>query len=219
MKIGIDESVYENPHKQEDFKLMILMGFFTAFYLLANILAVKAVQIAFITVPLGVLCFPFLFLITDVTSEVYGKKTAQKMVGVGFVVMLASLALMQLAVYLRPAGFFEGFPQEAFKTILGATLRITGASMVTYLIPQYHDVWAFHFWRKITKGKHLWIRNNLSTIISQLLDSVIFITLAFVGTVSGSALWAMIWGQWLVKCVIALADTPFCYILVKWAKK
>jgi uncharacterized integral membrane protein (TIGR00697 family) len=91
--------------------------------------------------------------------------------------------------------------------------------MVAYLVSQLHDVWAFLFWRRVTKGKHLWLRNNLSTMASQLLDSVIFITLAFAGTVELSVLGNMIAGQYLVKFILALADTPFCYLAVRWARK
>ncbi len=97
--------------------------------------------------------------------------------------------------------------------------RIVAASMVAYLISQLHDVWAFLFWRRVTAGKHLWLRNNLSTIVSQFLDSIIFITLAFAGTVANAVLVNMIISQYLVKIILVLADTPFCYLAVRWARK
>lgn len=200
-------------------KLVLLMSFFAALYVTSNILAFKLVEVGPLTLPLGLLAFPFLFLITDTVAEVYGQYSARRMILNGFMAMIAVLALMQLAVYIPPAGFMEGFPQDAFAAVLGATLRITGGSMVAYLISQYHDVWAFHFWRKKTGGKHLWLRNNLSTFVSQLLDSVIFITIAFAGIYPIAVLWSMILGQWVVKWLIALADTPLCYLLVAWAKK
>lgn len=205
--------------KRPDMKLMLLMGFFAAFYVLANILAFKKVEVGPLVLTMGLLCFPFLFLITDTVSEVYGKIIAKRVVLYGFVIMAAALAIMQIAVYIPPAGFFEGFGQDAFAAIMGAALRITIASMLAYLISQYHDVWAFHFWREKTGGKHLWLRNNLSTITSQLLDSVIFITIAFIGTVPTNVLWSMILGQWIVKWIIAFLDTPLCYISVAWAKR
>lgn len=205
--------------KPVDNKLVLLMGFFAAFYVLANILAFKKVEVGSLILTLGLLCFPLLFLITDVVSEVYGKGAAKKMVLNGFIIMAAALGLMQAAVYIPPAGFMVGFPQDAFAAVMGATLRITIASMIAYLVSQYHDVWAFHFWRRKTKGKHLWLRNNVSTITSQLLDSVIFIGIAFAGTVPVAILWSMVLGQWIVKWLIALADTPLCYLLVAWAKK
>ena len=205
--------------KSPDIKLMYLMGFFAAFYVLANILAFKKIEVGTLVLTLGLLCFPFLFLITDTVSEVYGKSAAKKMVACGFVVMAVALGIMQLAIYIPPAGFFEGFPQDAFAAVMGATLRITAASMIAYLFSQYHDVWAFHFWKGVTKGKYLWVRNNLSTITSQLLDSVIFISIAFYGEVPVEVMWSMVLGQWIVKWIIAALDTPLCYLLVAWAKK
>jgi len=85
--------------------------------------------------------------------------------------------------------------------------------MTAYLISQHHDVWAFHFWRDKTKGKYLWMRNNASTMVSQLLDTSIFIVLAFYGN---APILTMIGSQYLIKVLIALCDTPFCYIFVKW---
>jgi queuosine precursor transporter len=205
--------------KRPDYKLMLLMGFFTAFYVMANIFAFKKVEVGPLVLTMGLLCFPFLFLITDTISEVYGKVAAQKMVGYGFVVMASILVLIQVAIHIPPAGFFlDSGGQSAFAMVMGSTLRITLASMAAYLVSQYHDVWAFHFWKDKTNGKHLWLRNNLSTITSQAFDSVIFIVLAFYGRVPNEVIWSMILGQWLVKWVIALLDTPFCYLMVAWAR-
>ncbi len=104
--------------------------------------------------------------------------------------------------------------QEAYDTILGSVPRIVLASMVAYLVSQHHDVWAFHFWRNITKGKFLWLRNNASTMVSQGIDTVLFISIAFIGTVPTNVLLSMLVGQYVMKLVIALLDTPLCYILV-----
>lgn len=209
----------EQDFKKPDFKLAFLVGCFTVFYVLANILAFKKVEVGPLVLTLGLMSFPFLFLITDTISEVYGKAIAKKVVFSGFIIMAMALALLQIAIYIPPAGFFAGFEQDAFAAVFGATLRITIASMLAYLVSQYHDVWAFHFWRKVTKAKHLWLRNNLSTITSQALDSVIFIGIAFYGTVPNEVIWTMILGQWIVKWLIALLDTPLCYLSVAWAKK
>jgi hypothetical protein len=85
------------------------------------------------------------------------------------------------------------------------------ASLTAYLFSQYHDVWAFHFWKRVTTERFLWLRNNASTIVSQLLDSVVFITIAFYGSLP---VMPLIFGQWVVKVGIALLDTPFVYLLV-----
>ena len=146
-----------------------------------------------------------------------GKKEANRIVWLGLWMNLVMIAFLYLGRFLPPASFWE--KQHAYETILGMVPRIVAASMVAYLISQLHDVWAFLFWRRVTAGKHLWLRNNLSTIVSQFLDSIIFITLAFAGTVANAVLVNMIISQYLVKIILALADTPFCYLAVRWARK
>ena len=104
------------------------------------------------------------------------------------------------------------WPNEAaFKSILGSTSRIIVASFTAYLISQLHDVWAFHFWRRKTRARHLWLRNNLSTMASQFIDSAIFINIAFYGVLP---VWPLIAGQWIVKMAIAVLDTPVVYCVV-----
>ena len=202
--------------KKPDSKLIFMMGLFASFFVLANLLAVKRVDVGGLTLTLGLLSFPFMFLITDVVNEVYGKKVAQDLVKNGFYVMLFALAVTQIAVRLPASQSFAN--QEAFALIFGAVPRITFASIGAYLVSQFHDVWAFQFWRNVTGGKHLWLRNNLSTIVSQAMDSVVFIGLAFYGVVPLTVLWSMIIGQWLVKWLIAVLETPLCYLGVMWAK-
>jgi len=108
--------------------------------------------------------------------------------------------------------------QEAFEKIFTMTPRIILASMIAYLIAQIHDVYAFHYWKNKTRGKHLWIRNNASTIVSQAIDTVIFITVAFYGVVPLEVLLNMIVSQYIVKVAIALIDTPFIYVATNLAK-
>jgi hypothetical protein len=117
---------------------------------------------------------------------------------------------------LPPAPFWEG--QSAYESILGMVPRITLASMIAYLISQHHDVFAFHFWRQKTKGRFLWLRNNASTMVSQALDTGLFIPIAFWGTVSTEVLTEMLLTQYVIKLIIAAGDTPFCYLLVALLK-
>lgn len=204
--------------KKPDHKLVFLGAAFVAFYVLANILATKKIGVGGLVLTGGLLCFPITFLITDIVNEVYGKFTAQKFVYYGFTIMALAVGIIHLAIYL-PAASFWTEQQKAFAMILGGTFRITMGSMVAFLISQSHDIWAFNFWKNVTKGKHLWIRNNLSTVSSQIIDSVIFITVAFWGIVPPEAILPMITGQWAVKWAIAALDTPLCYIGVAWAKR
>ena len=205
------------PEQKVDSKLMLMMGLFASFFVLANLLAVKRVDVGPLTLTLGLLSFPFMFLITDIVNEVYGKATAQKVVKNGFIVMIFTLIVTQIALRLPPSASFHN--QEAFAAVFGAVPRITIASLMAYLASQYHDVWAFQFWKGVTGGKHLWLRNNLSTITSQALDSVLFISIAFYGVVPMTVMWSMVLGQWITKWLIAVIDTPLCYLGVAWARE
>ncbi|HOB86473.1 MAG TPA: queuosine precursor transporter [Bacillota bacterium] len=200
-----------------DRKLMFLAVLFVACLLVANIMAGKIIQLGGLVLPAAVFAYPVTFLVTDVVSEVWGKEKAGELVWLGFFMNLVMVAFLYLGQVLPPAAHWEH--QAAYEAILGTVPRMVAASMTAYLVSQMHDVWAFHFWRRLTKGRHLWLRNNLSTFGSQLLDTAIFITLAFWGTVPGEALLRMCFSQYLVKLLIAVADTPFCYLGVRWARK
>ena len=199
-------------------KLLVLASLFSVLFVVANILATKKVEIGGLILTGGLVAFPFTFLITDMVNEVYGKKMAQTFVYIGFGSMIIALGLIQLCIVLPAAGFWTD-NQIMFAAVLKGTFRITLGSLVAYLVSQTHDVFMFSLLSKLTKGKHLWLRNNVSTILSQIIDSVIFITVAFLGVVPNSALLAMITGQWVAKFLIALLDTPFCYWGVRWLKK
>ncbi len=194
---------------------MALVGLSMAFctlLIVANLMAVKLVSIGSFVVPVAVIAYPLTFLVTDTISEIFGRKTATKIVWLGFVMNILMVILIYLGTIIPSAAFWQG--QEAYETILGSVPRIVLASMVAYLASQHHDVFAFHFWRKTTKGKFLWLRNTASTMVSQGIDTVLFISIAFVGTVPNAVLLNMIFGQYLIKLIIAAVDTPFCYLLV-----
>jgi hypothetical protein len=131
----------------------------------------------------------------------------------GFFMSLFMVLALFIGKLLPPAFFWEH--QDAYNTILGATPRIVFASMVAYLVSQNHDVWAFHWWKQKTAGRYLWLRNNVSTMVSQLIDSILFIGIAFTGVYPVKAIVGMILGQYLIKVCIAVLDTPFCYMLVR----
>lgn len=196
-------------------KLIILTGLFVGAILCANTLASKLFTIGGLTMTAGIVAFPITFLITDIINEVWGKKRAQAVVITGFLANLMMVALYQLGMILPPAVFWPH--QEAFHTILGAVPRIVGASMIAYLISQNWDVWVFaKIKEKLRFG--LWLRNNLSTITAQIIDSVIFLGLAFGGVMPVGSLVTMFFTYVLVKAGIALLDTPLVYLGVAWAK-
>lgn len=176
---------------------------------LAAVMASKIIAVGRLVVPAGVLAYCLTFLITDVISEIWGKERAQTVVMGGFITLVLVFLLTGVSILWPPASFWPH--QKAYETILGSSARIMVASLTAYLFSQYHDVWAFHFWKRVTSDRFLWLRNNASTIVSQLLDSVVFITIAFYGSMP---LVPLILGQWVVKVGIAALDTPFVYLLV-----
>lgn len=189
--------------------LALLACIYAGSLVLAAVMASKIIVVGPLVVPAGVLAYCLTFLITDVISEVWGRERAQTVVMGGFITLVLVFALTGISILWAPAPFWPH--QQAYETILGSSARIMVASLAAYLFSQYHDVWAFHFWRRLTSERFLWLRNNASTVVSQLLDSVVFITLAFYGTMP---LAPLIVGQWVVKVGIALLDTPFVYLLV-----
>ncbi len=186
---------------------------FVASILLSNIIATKIIQVGGFILPAAVVLYPLTFLFTDVVSEVEGKKQAHHLVMMGFYMSVVMVLILSIVRILPAAPFWKY--QQAYEVILGSTPRIVVASMIAYLISQTHDVWAFHWWKEKTSGKHLWVRNNLSTVASQLIDSVLFIGIAFGGLFPVKTIAIMTISQYLIKVGIALIDTPFCYLLVR----
>jgi uncharacterized integral membrane protein (TIGR00697 family) len=198
--------------------LVVLGTLFATCLLAANIIAVKLVSIGSWVVPAGIIAYPLTFLFTDVISELYGRKIASRVVWVGFTANILMLMLVFGGRLLPPAPFWED--QLAYESILGMDRygRIVLASMIAYLVSQHHDVFAFHFWRRKTQTRFLWLRNNASTMVSQALDTSLFITVAFWGVASAEILRNMLLTQYVIKLAIAAADTPFCYLLVALLK-
>jgi len=159
-------------------------------------------------VPAAIIIYPFSFLLTDIIGEVYGKEEAERTVWYGFLGSVFAMVIVYAGMFLPPAPFMHK-QQSAYELLLGPNRRIVLASLLAYLCSQKHDVWAFHFWRRVTNGRYKWLRNNLSTMTSQLIDTVIFIGLAFWGVVPH--LGEMILGQYILKLLIAILDTPFFY--------
>ncbi len=196
--------VYKTPRN-----LSILTAFFVVSLVISNIIAGKVVQIGWIEIPAAVIAYPVTFICTDVVGEIWGKKEANFLVRLGFMVQMFSLALIYAAVFLPPAPYMAGF-QDSFSVTLLSSGRFVLASMAAYLIAQTVDVELFHWVKGRFRPK--WMRNNM-TIFSQLIDTTIFITIAFIGVVPN--LLVMIASQYIVKVVITIADTPLFYYLTR----
>lgn len=189
---------------------MALTCFFVASLIVSNIIAAKVVCIGWIEMPAAVIAYPITFLCTDVICEIWGKEEARRTVHLGFVVQIFSLVLIYIAICLPPAGYMLEF-QSSFAETLGMSGRFVLASLVAYAVAQILDVHVFHWLKKRFEPK--WIRNNGSTMVSQLFDTVIFITIGFWGVVPNLGL--MMVSQYVVKWVFALVDTPIFYYLTR----
>lgn len=168
------------------------------------------------SVPVGVIAYPFTFLATDLISELYGRRKAQLVVWVGFWMNVFMLFLMSVNHWLpNTAGVSGGL--NLFEGVYEFMIGNTIASMIAYLIAQTVDVRLFHFWKRLTKGKHLWLRNNASTTVSQLVDSTAILTILFLAGNLGEEidtvgkLIILIMNSYLFKFFFALFDTPLIY--------
>src|SRR6056297_3136439 len=181
--------------------------------IICNIQVMKTVEMFGITATLGNVLYGSIFFATDVISELYGKKEAKRAVLIGFSSLLIMTVYMQFSLLFTPAP--EDFGSPHLSALFGFMPRIALGSLTAYLLSQLHDVWAFQFWKQKTKGKYLWLRNNLSTLISQLIDSSVFCLIAFLGLFPMNVWFEILITTYLFKLVVALFDTPFIYLAKK----
>ncbi|HAC15204.1 MAG TPA: hypothetical protein DCE78_04575 [Bacteroidetes bacterium] len=174
-------------------------------------------------IPVGLLAFPATFLVTDLISELFGQKKAQLVVWIGFFMNVFMIIMMTINYYM-PNAFGVSGGIELFDGVYGFMIGNTIASMIAYLTAQTIDVKLFHFWKNYTKGKHLWLRNNASTMVSQMVDTVaILFILYYAGNLGENintlgALFILIINSYLFKFFAALFDTPLFYLGVKRLK-
>ncbi len=199
--------------KKTNQNLNLLNGIFITSLLIANILSAKIVTFLGLVIPAAIVAYPLTFLITDVIGEIWGKQEANQTVKLGFICQILSLAMIGIAILLPVAPFADN--QAEFKGILSSSFRVVAASLVAYICSQSWDVWLFHKLKAI-HPRHKWLRNNLSTMTSQILDTAIFITIAFIGIVPN--IWVMIGSQYLIKIIYAILDTIPFYIITRQSK-
>ncbi len=209
---------------------MFMTALFIGALVMTNAIAGKFFLLFGYPLSAGIMAYPITFLITDLISEIYGLKKANLLVKAGF---LVSVFVTLIVILANRALIYDRSPvdQESFHMVFGLMPGIVFGSMLAYLSAQFFDVRVFEFWRKLTKGKYLWIRNNASTMLSQMLDTVVVVTVALY-------LWPLLdansktvpidwllWkkiviGQYLFKAALALLDTPFFYtgvfLLKRW---
>lgn len=179
--------------------------------IVANIQVIKTISLFGMTATLGNIVYATSFLVTDILSENYGRRDAQRAVFIGFFALIVMTVMMNLALVFTPHA--SDFAHESLKTIFGFMPRIVAGSLAAYLISQLHDVYAFHFWKRLLPQKRfLWVRNNASTMVSQLLDSVVFCSIAFIGVFERAVFWQILVTTYLLKWIVAALDTPFVYL-------
>ena len=206
--------------QQNNFKdqlYLVLSGIFIASLVTCNLIANKFVTVdlgfkVFI-VSAGILPYPLTFLVTDLISELYGQRKANLVVFSGFIASLFVLLFLWLG------GQFNSIPDslvndEIYNSVFQNAWRLIAASMIAYLFAQFVDVRIFHFWKKLTDGKHLWLRNNGSTIVSQLVDTTLVICILFVGVWNADQILSAIIDGWIFKMLMALLDTPIIYGII-----
>lgn len=167
----------------------------------------------------GILPYPLTFLITDIISEIYGKKKANQVVVIGIFASLFSL-LIVLVSNAVPATTWSPVSDNLFTTVFGSTAIAVTASMMAYLFAQFIDIQIYHFWKRLTKGKHLWLRNNGSTFSSQFIDTFTILTLlCSFEIIAWDKFYGLLISGVIFKWFVALCDTPFMYLLVYLFKK
>jgi uncharacterized integral membrane protein (TIGR00697 family) len=167
----------------------------------------------------GILPYPITFLITDLISEIYGKKRANQVVVAGIFASLFSL-LIVLVANAVPATSWSPVNNDLFSTVFGNTAIAVAASMLAYLLAQFIDIQIYHFWKNLTKGKHLWLRNNFSTFLSQFVDTcTILLLLCSFNIIAWDKFYGLLIAGFLFKILIAIIDTPFLYLGVYLFKK
>ncbi len=217
--------------KRTERNLMLCGMVFVAALVTSNVIAAKTIQTGIplfgttITVPAAVLCYCLTFLMTDVVGEIWGRAEAQRIVWAGFLCQVLSTALVALGQLLPAADADMG---AAYDALLGQNAVFVTASLCAYLLSQSWDVFVFHKIRNffLARGEQAvskrWIWNNASTMTSQAIDTLVYISIAFglgMGWFLDAAMWpalaAMMVGQYLCKFVLAAADTPFFYLLTR----
>lgn len=203
--------------EREDFvMLMALTGMYTASIVLANVLAGKLFALGPWIMTAGILAYPFTFILTDILNEVWGPEVAKKAVYIGISANILMVLLFYLGIALPPAPVWGG--QEGFAQTLGAVPRMVMASMMAFIISQAVDVALFDFFRRQTRFG-LWFRNIGSTTLSQVLDSTIFLFVAFWGVMDFPQLVTMLVTYIVVKALIAVVESPLCYLGVHIVRK
>ncbi len=214
--------VPENPSKNRNGNtaLLVISGFLITLYITANLMAVKPITVFGLTLfDAGTITFPLAYMLGDVLTELWGYKTSQKVILLSFVCNLTVVLCTALGLLL-PAPDAAAETAQAYAIIFAYVPRIVAASLVGFLGGELTNAWVMDRLREITAGKHLWLRTIGSSMVGYIFDTVLFVLLAFGGTLPVQDLGTMILAQYLIKVVLeVLFGTPLAYGLIVWLKK
>jgi uncharacterized integral membrane protein (TIGR00697 family) len=196
---------------------VLVTAIFITSLVTANITAVKLVGVFGFVLPAAIVIFPLSYLFGDVLTEVYGYGQARLVIWLGFFCNLIAVIAIWLGQVLPAASFWDG--QAAYERILGYTPRLLLASFLAYLVGEFANSFVLAKMKIATRGRWLWTRTIGSTLVGQGLDSLVFITLAFAGTIPLAGLASAVVTQWLAKSVYEAAATPLTYWVVNFLKR
>ena len=198
-------------------RFIVLVALFVTCLIAANITAVKLIAVFGLLLPAAIVIFPVSYILGDVLTEVYGYRQARRVIWLGFLCNLVVVATIWVGLVLPAASFWDG--QAAYERILGLAPRILAASFLAYLVGEFANAFVLAKMKIATQGRWLWTRTIGSTLVGQGLDSLIFIVLAFAGTMPLDALMVLVVTQWLVKSAYEAAATPVTYAVVGYLKR
>ncbi|WP_100487530.1 queuosine precursor transporter [Sporolactobacillus pectinivorans] len=198
------------------FKLIFLAMVFVTCLIAANLVASKFFSIGVFSMTSGIIIYPLTFLVLDSITECWGRPVAQRVVWIGLLGNILFILLLQAAIHLPPASFWKNEP--AFTSALGAMPRIVIASLCGYSVSQTLDIMIFSGLKRRTEGRMLWLRSLMSTAISQLADSTVFMFAGFAGILPLSAIVTTIGTEYILKFSYAVIGVPFIYLVVHWIR-
>jgi uncharacterized integral membrane protein (TIGR00697 family) len=196
---------------------VLVTAIFITCLITANITAVKLISVFGLVLPAAIIIFPISYIFGDVLTEVYGYRQARRVIWLGFVCNLIAVVAIWVGQVLPTASFWDG--QAAYERILGYTPRLLGASFLAYLVGEFTNSFVLAKMKIATGGRWLWARTISSTLVGQGVDSLVFVTLAFVETIPMAGLALAIVTQWLAKSVYEAAVTPLTYGVVNYLKQ
>jgi queuosine precursor transporter len=196
---------------------VIIVAIFITCLLIANIVSVKLVTVAGLTVPAGIVIFPISYICGDVLTEVYGYRRARQVIWLGFGCNLLAVGAIWIGQSLPGAVFWDA--QAAYERILGFTPRLLVASFCAYLVGEFANSFVLAKMKLLTQGRLLWARTIGSTIVGEGLDSLLFVSIAFWGIIPAAGLLSAIVTQWLFKVAYEALATPLTYAVIAFLKR